>query len=184
MLRLFTTTCLLIWSCYSNATPSTHLYQIDLIVFTHINQSSSLTEDPFAPLLVPGMEQAIPLQYTESDKKSPYRILPKSQSALRNELFLLNHKPQYHVLFHYTWLQPANNQKSVSLSEPNSSSWHVEGTLRIRKSNYYLFDTELLFKAPNHQDIAFVFKENMRLKPGIVYYLDHPQAGMLIKVTT
>ncbi|MDA9272003.1 peptidoglycan binding protein CsiV, partial [bacterium] len=33
-----------------------------------------------------------------------------------------------------------------------------------------------------HTQTAFNFSQKQRLKPGTVYYLDHPQAGMLIKV--
>ena len=58
----------------------------------------------------------------------------------------------------------------------------MAGSLQIIQSNYYLLDTNLRFSAPNDRQAPFVFAQKQRLKSGIVYYLDHPQAGMLIKV--
>ena len=119
---------------------------------------------------------------TVSGAITPYHTLPASSSQLSSEYWALNRKTNYQVLAHYTWLQPANNQRAVALSTDSRNGWNIEGTLRIRRSNYYLLDTELLFSAPGNNQTAFLFSQKQRLKPGTVYYLDHPQAGMLIKV--
>ena len=182
MLRAFFFSCLFVFSCVSYAKQSSSLYQVDLIVFTHLNDQQLPADDSLAPLLIPDMQHAIPLQNEANSAMSPYHTLPASASHLKNEYWALNRKPQYHVLFHYTWLQPANNQRPIALSQINSGGWGIDGTLRIRQSNYYLLDTELAFSAPNSTKTAFVFSQKQRLKPGVVYYLDHPQAGMLIKI--
>lgn len=182
MLRAFTLTSLLLFTCLGLANPSSPLYQVDMIVFTHLQSSIKARENLAIPILSPDMHHAIPLQNDASNSITPYHTLPTSASHLRNEYWALNRKPQYQVLFHYTWLQPGNNQRPIALSQINSGGWNIEGTLRIRRSNYYLLDTELLFSAPNSTQTAFVFSQKQRLKPGVVYYLDHPQAGMLIKV--
>ncbi len=181
MLRVFQFTSLLLFSCLAHALPNTPSYQVDMIVFTHLQSSLTPVDGDFAPLLAPDTNHAIPLQ-TTSDRMTPYHILPTSASDLRKEFWALSRKPQYQILFHYTWIQPGNNQRPVALSQLNTGGWNVEGTLRIRRSNYYLLDTELLFSAPNSTQTAFIFSQKKRLKPGVVYYLDHPQAGMLIKV--
>ena len=152
-----------------------------MIVFTHLKASLTPTENAQTPL-APDMHHAIPLQTDVSEMMTPYHTLPVSTSHLRNEYWALNRKPQYQVLFHYTWLQPGNNQRPIALTQVNRGGWNVEGTLRIRRSNYYLLDTDLVFSAPNSTQTAFVFAQKQRLKPGVVYYLDHPQAGMLIKI--
>ena len=156
------------------------MYQVDMIVFTH--QSSQNNPNIITPLLPPDTQHAIPLQNTASSAITPYHTLPASSSELSREYWALNNKTNYQVLAHYTWLQPANNQRSVALSAVNRNGWGVEGTLRVRRSNYYLLDTELLFSKPGNNQTAFLFSQKQRLKPGTVYYLDHPQAGMLIKV--
>ena len=181
MLRVFSFCSLFLFACLGLANQRAPLYQVDMILFTHLQSSLTPDENSFAPPLAPDINDAILLQHNASNTTTPYRILPTSTSHLRNEFWALNRKPQYQVLFHYTWLQPGNNQRPVALSH-NIGGWNVEGTLRIRRSNYYLLDTELLFSAPNSMQTAFLFSQKQRLKPDVVYYLDHPQAGMLIKV--
>ena len=182
MLRLATLTCLIIFSCLAMANQHS-LYQIDMIVFTHQQTSALQAENTVAPLLAPDTQNAIPLQTSISNAITPYHILPTSSSQLSQEYWALNRKADYQVLAHYTWLQPSNNQRAIALHSINHNGWNIEGTLRVRQSNYYLFDTDLLFSTPNNNtQTAFVFSQKQRLKPGTTYYLDHPQAGMLIKV--
>lgn len=182
MLRIFVFMGCLIWS--SLGLTQTHpRYQVDMIVFTHLQPATPSSVQTTSDLhLVPNMTHAIPLKNDHQTTALPYHTLPISASQLRNEYWALNRKPDYQILFHYTWLQPSNNQKAIALPQSNGHDWNVEGTLRIRQSNYYLFDTDLLFSAPNNTQPAFVFSKKQRLKPEVVYYLDHPQAGMLIKI--
>lgn len=181
MLRALIFISLFIYSLISQAQKPSSRYQIDMIVFMHLNALSDSTKNAVSPLLAPNTKQAIPLEMSASNTNTPYQILSASASQLRDDYWTLNHKPQYQVLLHYTWLQPNNNQRAIALSQ-RSNGWTVEGTLRIRRSNYYLLDTELLFSAPNSKQGAFIFAQKQRLKPGVTYYLDHPQAGMLIKI--
>ncbi|WP_133126853.1 CsiV family protein [Legionella nagasakiensis] len=178
MLRVILLISLLANCCLGFAGNHT-LYQIDLIVFTH-QQGSENTEHMVAPLIPPDTHAAIPLRSLDN-AMTPYHLLPVSTSQLRNEYWALNRKSQYRILLHYTWLQPGNNQRPVALSAIHSNSWDIEGTLRVRQSNYYLLDTELFFSSPTN-DTSFIFSQKQRLKPNVVYYLDHPQAGMLIKI--
>lgn len=170
---------LMLVSCISFA--ASKFYQIDMIVFTHQQTSVQQSENISTPLLMPNAQQAITLQSTQSNPIAPYHLLPSSSSQLSREYGALNRKPDYHVLFHYTWLQPSNNQRAIVLPSIQRNGWEIGGTLRVRQSNYYLLDTDLYFTAANNKT-AFLFSQKQRLKPGTTYYLDHPQAGMLIKV--
>lgn len=180
MLRRIAFTCLFIFSCLVQAGSHSTLYQVDVIVFTHqpTGPQSSVMNSP----LVPNTQNAIPLNSDVSSIMTPYHALPNSASQLNNEYWALNRKGEYQVLAHYTWLQPSNNQRAILLPSTNRNGWNIEGTLRVRQSNYYLLDTNILFSAPNGTQTAFLFSQTQRLKPKTVYYLDHPQAGMLIKV--
>ncbi|KTD16656.1 hypothetical protein Ljor_0962 [Legionella jordanis] len=151
------------------------LYQIDLIVFTHQN-ASSVSDNLQGGL--PSSLHAMPLR---KEGKGAYRLLPVSNSKLRAEYWALNRSPKYHVLLHYSWLQPANNQQAVLIPKQNRDGWQVEGTIRVRRSNYYLLDSNLFFSTADGKG-AFLLAQKQRLKGGDVYYLDHPQAGILIKV--
>ncbi len=182
MSRMLSIAALWLLSSLSQASPSPQLYQIDLIVFTHPSSASQQTEPARMPLLPPNAQRAIPLQNTAADTRSPYHLRPNSTSQLNQEYWALTHKTDYQVLAHYTWLQPSNNQRPIAIPAIHRNGWNIEGTLRVRQSNYYLLDTELLFSTANTRQSGFLFSQKQRLKPGTVYYLDHPQAGMLIKV--
>ena len=181
MLRVFLFAGFFLHSCLGLAHQTAPMYQIDMILFTHLQSALSSNDNATLTSIAPDLTHAIRLQNKTRDNKQPYQLLPSSTSQLRNEYWALNRKPQYQVLFHYTWLQPANNQRPIALTD-TVGGWSVEGTLLIKQSNYYLLDSELLFSAPNSPQTAFIFSKKQRLKPGVVYYLDHPQAGMLIKV--
>ena len=182
MSRVTTLLYLMLISCISFANHAPKLYQIDMIVFTHQQTSAQQSENISTPLLMPNVAQAITLQTTQSNAIVPYHLLPSSSSQLSREYGALNRKQDYQVLFHYTWLQPSNNQRAIVLPSISRNGWEIGGTLRVRQSNYYLLDTDLYFTAANNNKIAFLFSQKQRLKPGTIYYLDHPRAGMLIKV--
>ena len=182
MLRICFLTILLTFSCHGFTKSRGPLYQIDMIVFTHPSSNFDKSNINELELPPPDLTHAITLSEKISDTMTPYHPLPLRISALRDEFYALNHKPQFQVLFQRSWLQPANNQQPIALAQTNASGWDILGTLRVRRSNYYLLDTELRFIAPNSPRSPFVFAQKQRLKPGVVYYLDHPEAGMLIKI--
>lgn len=180
MLRVFSLLYLLFFASASFALPASALYQVDIIVFTHTYTAHDQLEHAPPVLLDTYANQAIPL--TNTNTKRTYRLLPLAASSLRNEWSRLNRQAQYRVLTHFSWLQPSNNQHAVVLSTHLNNGWDIQGTLRVRQSNYYLLDTHLQFTAPNSRQPAFVLTQKQRLKPSSTYYLDHPQAGMLINV--
>ncbi len=180
MLRITTLTCLFLFSCVPQASQRSTLYQVDMIVFTH--QQAGVQSSGTTKPLAENTQNAIPLNSNISNLMTPYHLLPARSSQLNNEYWALNRRPEYQVLAHYSWLQPGNSQRAIALPSTYRSGWTIEGTLRIRQSNYYLLDTDLLFSTPNGSQAAFMFSQKQRLKPRTVYYLDHPQAGMLIKV--
>lgn len=180
MLRIIIIALLSLHSLLSYATQKSSLYQIDMIIFAHqqISRGSDNSNTPMATK----SQHAIPLQISSKNTRTPYQILPTSSSSLNQEYWALSRKSDYRVLAHYSWLQPSNSQRAVTLPEINRSGWNIEGTVRVRQSNYYLLDTNLVFSSNTNKHATFLFSQKQRLKPGAVYYLDHPQAGILIKV--
>lgn len=182
MLRVFPLFCLLFFSFLSHARGNTTYYQVDLIVFTHAYTESDQLETSPQARQAPVMQSAIALKPREPGTSGVYRLMPTSTSSLQGAWSRLNQHSQYRALFHYTWIQPSSNQRPVQLSAGTSNGLRVEGYVRVRQSNYYLLDTTLQFRTPNSKHPVFLFEQKQRLKPGNTYYLDHPQAGMLINV--
>lgn len=151
-------------------------YQIDMIIFTHQNDSLPSGELPWFPAI-----EAIPLKSNTGTGKALYTLLPAKLSHLQKEYYALRRKPEYRMLMHYSWRQPAGREHPVQLPENLQNDWKVEGSLGIKQGNYYLLDSKLRFSAKD-SDRGFVFAKNERLNANTVYYLDHPQAGMIIKI--
>lgn len=158
-------------------------YQVDVIAFIHQTEADSSRHERLltAPVML-SQQKGIELKPDRDERLTPYHLRPSKTSALNKEFHVLRQRPQYQVLFHYTWLQPDNNQRSVKLPPVHQNGWLVNGSMRIRKSNYYLVDAELYFTSPDSSEPSFVFKQMQRLKNNSLYYLDHPVAGMLIKI--
>lgn len=156
-------------------------YQIDLIVFAYQSPTAA-PESSLKATLASGSKNTIPLQTEVSKALTPYHLLPPSSSQLREEYWALHRKQQYRVLLHYSWLQPLNSQQAVMIPKIQRDGWEIEGRIRVQLSNYYDLHSELLIASPGARETPFVLVQEQRLKGGEIYYLDHPQAGMIIKM--
>jgi len=179
MQRLSIITISILYSCFALATPG---YQIDLIIFSQQTTGKQNTEQPSDAPLIPMSKNAIPLKIDSDKSARLYHLLSNSNSDLRDEYYLLSHKAHYQILGHYSWRQPANNQSMVSLPVADHNGWQMQGTLRVRKSNYYMFDAELQLAPPDNPQSSFTVIQKQRLKDNVVYYLDNSHAGILVKI--
>lgn len=176
MLRLFLLTISILYSCFALAKSS---YQVDMILFANPqvgDKSNSLVVN--SPL-IPSSKNAITLS---SASNHSYGLLSPSKSGLQDEYYLLSRRSPYKVLGHYSWIQPDNNQSSVALPNLTHNGWQIQGTVRVRQSNYYLFDADLQLSPPNNPESYFSVTQTQRLKGSVVYFLDHPQVGMIVKI--
>ncbi len=176
MLRLFILTISILYSCFTLAKSN---YQVDLIIFSYPQSGDKSNNLTMNSPLIPISNNAITLK---SDSTKPYGLLSPSKSGLRDQYYLLSRKSHYQVIGHYSWQQPNNNHSSVALPKVSQNGWQMQGTVRVRQSNYYLFDADLQLSPPNNPQSSFVVSQKQRLKGSLVYFLDHPQIGMLIKI--
>ncbi len=175
--------CCVLITTRSNAQNHISLYQIDLILFAYTEWAPEQHQASASTVIPTQNPQAIPLRFYESHAPArTYQLLANAASPLQRDWTRIQQQPLAHALLHYTWLQPSHNQRPVEITAHLNDGWQVEGSLRVRKSNYYFFDTQLVISPPNRQQQPFVFSQIQRLKPGITYYLDHPEAGMLIRI--
>jgi hypothetical protein len=170
---------LFLFSPLALAAPPQAMDQVDIILFTHLRTSFPLSHQQALP---PGTDDALLLSNELSRDKRPYHRLAPSSSGLANAYWVLNHKPEYQVLLHYSWLQPRHKPHPVRIESRQPQAWDIEGTLHIQRGHYLFLDTAFLFSTKDMPDHSFVFQQKKRLKSNVVYYFDHPQAGMLIKV--
>ena len=157
-------------------------YQIDMIIFAHPQNANQTSKTELNLPFLPMNNNAITLGASTGKSSKSYQLLAPSQSKLSNEYYLLSRKSHYKVLGHYSWIQPASGQSTIALPKINHNGWQIQGTARVRQSNYYLFDSALQCSSPSNPDASFTVSQKQRLKGGVAYYLDHAQVGMLIKI--
>jgi hypothetical protein len=132
--------------------------------------------------LIPMDKNAITLKTAAGKDPGVYQLLSHSHSGLRDEYYLLSRKSRYQVLGHYSWKQPANHQGTVALPHLSHNGWEMQGTLRVQEGSYYTFDADLQCSPPNNPKSSFTVSQKQRLKDNVVYYLDHSQIGMVVKI--
>lgn len=173
---------LFLWYCFiSSSAIAQSFYQVDIIGFQH--HALEDTEEQFTPVnLIINNQKAIALNYANSTEEGlAYKMRPLQYSALKRESYILKQKPAYQILFHYSWLQPERNARTVKIPATKIAGLTIEGSFRIRKPSYYLFDSQLYLKSEG-QKSAFLIQQKQRMKEDSLYYLDHPQMGLLVKI--
>lgn len=179
MRQLLITIIILLYSCLALAKPD---YQIDLILFAqNAHTKHSLKESINLPL-IPIPTNAIVLKTNSAKVPKPYYLLPRSYSSLKDHDYLLSRKSSYPVLGHYSWRQPASNQSRVALPLTEHHGWKIQGTLQITQSTYYYFNATLQASSPDTPQTSFTVIQKQRLKSNVIYYLDHEQLGMLVRI--
>ena len=172
---------LLICMFYFNLAQASPSQQVDIILFAHQGntiKNSELTPNiPFLPTYTEGIT-------LKSEPDSSYQLLKSSFSSLHNEYYRLNHNASYQILAHYSWKQPKNNQRAVALPLINNKGWQIQGTVRARLTNYFLFDAQLHCSPPSNPESSFSVVQKQRLKGGMIYYFDNPHVGMIVKIHT
>lgn len=168
-------------SSFLYASSEAPLYQVDLIIFTQNNNQALDQEHTIPPLVTQSFAQSIPLQSFDGENEA-YQTLPSASSQLKKELWALKQNSNYQVIKHYSWLQPEDNKKAIRIPHIQNNGWDVEGMIRVRRRHFYHLDTELFFSQKAPHSVSFVLNERKRLKGNTIYYIDHPQAGLLISV--
>jgi hypothetical protein len=143
-----------------------------MILFLHQSEMLSADDLVFAKKF-----HGIPLT---SQGAGPYHLLPRQQSDLAREYYALSKRPEFQILGQYSWLQPAKTNSPVLLQFNGLNGWQVNGEISIQQNQYYLLNSQIEFNLADKAQIRMT--QRQRLKNNKVYYLDHPQAGMLIKI--
>ncbi|TAL62432.1 MAG: hypothetical protein EPN84_06485 [Legionella sp.] len=156
-------------------------YQVDMILFAQPQTGDSQAEQGINSPFIPMNKNTMTLKNNTHSTKN-FSLLSPSKSSLKDQYYLLNRTHQYQILGHYSWIQPANNQNKIALPKVSHNGWKMQGTVRVRKSTYYLFDGELQLSSPRNPQLSYMIEQNQRLKENVVYYLDNPQLGILLRV--
>lgn len=190
--------CLL--ACVSNifATEQQDLnwYTVEVIAFTR-DKSSQLQEQwisysPQALMELPALpadDQAqINLTRIEPVSENEWQLSPHAYSLSRSQ--------QIKIQSHQAWRQPGFSRDDAPWVDLQSDAQEMTGKVRISLSRYLHADIDITFPNPDwtpyyagsteaagpHLQKNIIFKTSRRLKRNELHYLDHPLAGVIIKI--
>ncbi|OGT22913.1 MAG: hypothetical protein A3C55_04700 [Gammaproteobacteria bacterium RIFCSPHIGHO2_02_FULL_42_13] len=154
---------------FADAAPQ-KLYQIDLVVFSHISNNALQSENWSNVLKIPDLRRSIELiaPTAGTTTVTPYQLLSADQTGLQDEVTKLIENSDYTVLLHISWQQPIDqirqskwihiyggqgydaNGQIISTAENNPSIkyWQLNGKIRISTNIYYNINNELYLTMP------------------------------------
>jgi len=170
-------------------------YQIDLIVFTQINDAAMNSENWPNTLKQPYLKNAIAPEFDQN-------------LGLQKEADKLKQQENYKIILHTSWQQnitslrqakwihiyggqPYDAQGQVIQPDDNRlpTYWKLNGKIKISKSNFFDIYTNLYLTIPtaSRDNIislrTFILQQHRRTKLNQLNYLDHPLFGVLIKIS-
>lgn len=176
----------LCWHFCSWAADPDQIYQVEVVIFSHITEAGLRSE--YWP--VPPPLTISPLAVTLSGDQ----ILPKSAWDLKSTQQLLGRNNP--ILLHIAWEESATEARKGRIIHVTTPQ--VDGTVAIRLERYFSVHFNLRFTLPwdqikdyNLQNIAhdndnpyiaFTLNEYLRMRSNEINYIDHPLYGILIKI--
>lgn len=183
-------------------------YQIELIIFSHINRTTLNTEQ--WPQITPiAFNQGSIVQLESPDAFKNYHLLTQKNFTLQKEQNELNQQSDYQLLLHQAWRQKVfepNQAKPVHLVgghqfnlNDNNKRWQVDGTVTVSVRRYFNVNFNFFFTEPvaqltkisgsnyfsdiHHGFTYFHLMQSRRMRSGELNYIGHPLYGILIKIT-
>jgi hypothetical protein len=181
------------WCTYAQAVEPEQFYQIEVIVFSHINNEGLGSE--YWPALPPQAvnPNAIVMPDDQWLAQTQWKLQSVDQSLKRNN---------YSVLMHRAWLETAANlrkNKTIRLTggeDFGNNLYQVSGTMAILLERYFNIYFNLRFLIPweqlqslnltnidHHGPYAeFKMEQPLRMRSNELNYIDHPLYGIFVEI--
>jgi len=192
----------------TNTNNDPQLYQVELIIFTHITEKSNRAELTSNQIRWPNIQNSQtlinPPEIINAQDIYPYTLLPQTKMKLNRNTDILSNHDQYQVLMHLAWVEPItnqpervqiqnNNDQQTDNSSPNRP-WEISGLLTLSKNKYITVKTNLVLSLPSSELISnsgfqqdpyayFQLNQTRRIRSKELNYFDHPAFGMLLQIT-
>ncbi len=158
-----------------NTASAAKIYQVELIVFSHITPQA-INSEQWPSLENTTTDYKNTINLSSSPNGHPYfSLLSPHDFILKNEQRRLNGHPDYHTLLHISWRQPvyaphdsravhiyggqAYDDRGNALLENNNENqpyesqthWQVNGTVNVSVQHYLDLNVDLVLTAPVSQ---------------------------------
>jgi hypothetical protein len=153
-------------------------YHVEIISFTRYVSSDvqeSWNAQAVGPLSI--------MEPIEPTPGSRYAIeLAKDNLKLVPEAYTINRKNGYRIQSHQAWKVGGMPKEQAPWLNLKTDSEKLTGQVRIFLSTYLHANIDASLENPNDLNTRVPFTSNRRMKLDELHYIDHPMAGMLIKI--
>ena len=197
-------------SSFANLQP--HQYQVELIVFSHINAKGLNSE--YWPAYTPiALNNSKIISLSSSNNTVPgnaFTLLPKNEFRLNREAERIASRPGYKLLLHIAWRQTFTNPAPTEFihlyggntytnSNNTANNWQLNGILSISVNRYFNVNFNLNLAEPANQIQRFLnrdnqnnvlnhfayfrFSQSRRMRSNELNYFGHPLYGIIMKIS-
>jgi Peptidoglycan-binding protein, CsiV len=174
------------------ADPADPSYQIEIIVYSHLNEDALRSE--FWPRQTAITIPANTLEISKERLVAPnhWQLAPLQQSLKKNGDT---------ILLHTAWTTSATQARqgeTIHLQGNQDNSNALNGILGVRLDRYFNITLNLQFSVPwqslanlhltniehnpNDSNVIFRLSQDLRMRSDELNYIDHPLFGVLIKI--
>ncbi len=174
-----------------------HVYQVELIVFSHFtSQAVDAEQWPWARGRYVKPKAAIELSplADNATKKAPFYLLPKKDFRLKREARALARQRGYKILLHIAWRQQISgprNTKAVHIYGGNNfnskgrvifsdtvgnspyqanGQWQINGTIKLSRKRYFDLHLNLYFATPSRILKRYAKNHYFKGVSGLAYF--------------
>lgn len=149
-------------------------YQVDMIVFEHLN-TTNIDESWDADPGVPEVMNSIPLVSdgeTTSESLTPFRLLPRSRQRIPGVFASLRNSSQYRPFSYLVWQQPElkyQRAKDVRILLNSNSApanhFNVVGNVKVRSGQLLHVELDLayFFEARDYSNLFYDLDDGLQL---------------------
>lgn len=145
-------------------------YQVELIIFEHLNQAQS-----------PEGEQRIEMNMEVYPGLRSLNIVDKADLVMSDDAQRIRGSRNFRLLKHFAWTQQGLAKEEAGSVDIGRWVSGFNGTVTLYLSRYLHLD--FLVEKLNSENQNRILKERRRLRSNETHYIDHPEFGILARIT-
>jgi hypothetical protein len=172
-------------------------YEIEVVVFAN-TAPGTVDDEQWAPLnqpVIAGLDVAIEPGDAPATPPSP------PGASLAAAVAALGRDPNYRILAHKQWVQPAEAPKDAKpIRIRGKQAGELDGVMKFYVSRFLHLEVDLLFRGENTANVSptanpsgivtapatqqfYEISETRRVKSKEIHYFDHPKFGLVVRIT-
>lgn len=144
-------------------------YHVEVMVF---EQLDAISNEAAPERMVPSA--------TLTPESNTDHIRPTAINTLVNDAARLKQTGSYRVLYHKAWQQPIQTKSQAQSVQISNATIH--GRVRLHKGTYLYATVDIQLQQLGLNGLPYL-QQSQRVRAKKTHYFDHPQLGVLLKLT-